>query len=701
MSNNDWVQQSTPREPNTDWPAEDTEYGIPLDEWDDYATEQAVPVPAPQPQPEAARGDETPRQASPDLGGEDHDNLPPRPRPEPVVIVKPEHLPQYFEGEEGGEEAAQPMHRAEEEIENEPTLVRVLADDEERPIVDVETTFGDLPRIDAPILGSDELRSPGETALGSSGWPETQTYRESEPSAWGEQSQPRYEADRGFHAEDVESTETQAEPRFGASPEPASWSPAAPGAFEGNYYGSGESSRGAGYSADTPYLTPQAIYDPEAESSAEAFAAADTPVADAPGPDPLSPSSEMGSRYEPQASPYTSAAFTPTPATPAEPPRPVGAETDFSLPEVTPAADPVVQEPAEPLAAMTEEPERPRPVDVKAEMAEARREAGPETMTPPAGQAEPEMPARMAPAESSADEVPAEAPVHDALAEAAAHEVSAETPAPEAPEVPAEAPAPEVSTEASARMAATSATPDEAVTEPTPAAEVADGAEAETKAVALEEPVAAAATAGLYRADETRVDDRIQAEMAEEERREQQVKAEKEARDQRLGRVATSEANAVREAVPPLPRKGVGWLGSVGLLLLRFIVAGIAAIIGYQMLSDVDGAAETLGATIIPEPRLVTWIVGFALLGIAVLLVIGLAVRFAGLLLALIAGCALAFLRWGAFTPFVAGVEGFLGDRDLLLATIGVLLLTLGGGRLGIDGAIAKARAEAKAAKQG
>ncbi|MHA6512680.1 DoxX family protein [Tessaracoccus sp. Z1128] len=218
----------------------------------------------------------------------------------------------------------------------------------------------------------------------------------------------------------------------------------------------------------------------------------------------------------------------------------------------------------------------------------------------------------------------------------------------------------------------------------------------------------AAALAGLYRADRAGADDTqviegagrrtVDDEVAEEERLAHQLRAEKEARDQRLGLVQTSDANSVRDP-RPLRRKGVGGFGSFGLFVLRLVTAAVLGVVGYQVLSDIDATAEFLGRTLIPEPRLVAWILGFGLAALAVLLVIGLAVRVVGLLLAFVAVGALAFIRWGQFSPFIDGMEGFLGDKDLLLFGVGVLFLSLGGGRWGIDGAFSKARENAREAK--
>lgn len=219
-------------------------------------------------------------------------------------------------------------------------------------------------------------------------------------------------------------------------------------------------------------------------------------------------------------------------------------------------------------------------------------------------------------------------------------------------------------------------------------------------------PVDGPGIAGLYRTDgdETQVIEApgrltLEEEAAEEARLAEQLRAEKEARDQRLGLVATSPANAVRDSVPA-PRRGVGAFGSVGLLILRLVVAALLGIVAYQVLTQIDASAAYLAQqTLIPEPRLVAWIVGFTLAGMAIFLIMGLAVRVVGLLMAVIGIAGLALLRWGAFSPFVAGQTGFVGDRDLLLVVIGILFFCIGGGKAGIDGALSAARAESREAK--
>ena len=180
--------------------------------------------------------------------------------------------------------------------------------------------------------------------------------------------------------------------------------------------------------------------------------------------------------------------------------------------------------------------------------------------------------------------------------------------------------------------------------------------------------------------------------LSEEERR---LNAERAAR-----REARQAALAAADAPPPPPPAPVvvtrrttdTFVGGLGLFLLRLVVAGIMAVRGLDILTDLPAAQAEFAKTVIPEPAIMALVTGVASLAIAVALVFGLLVRVAGLGVLLIAGGALTFVLWGAWSPFVDGRPGFLGELELLLAAVGVLFLTLGGGGLGLDRGFRKSR---------
>lgn len=188
---------------------------------------------------------------------------------------------------------------------------------------------------------------------------------------------------------------------------------------------------------------------------------------------------------------------------------------------------------------------------------------------------------------------------------------------------------------------------------------------------------------------------------AEEQRIQEQLAAERQARRERLGVVETSEANASRGPQAKPKRTTDKFVGAFPMFLLRLITAAVVGVTGYQMLTPVEDTAAVFEPTILPEPLLMSWILGFTLAAIAVFLVLGLLQRVVGFLLMVYSIGLLAILRWGAFNPFREQFEGFTGDKELLLAGIGFLLLMVGGGSWGIDGAFRAGRAKAKAERQG
>lgn len=190
---------------------------------------------------------------------------------------------------------------------------------------------------------------------------------------------------------------------------------------------------------------------------------------------------------------------------------------------------------------------------------------------------------------------------------------------------------------------------------------------------------------------------RLEQEQAEEEARLARLQEQRDARDARLGVVPGSEEGATREVVRPMRRQADRPLGAFALLVLRFVTAAVIGVLGYQVLQDVDGAANFLGNTVIPEPRLVAWILGFGMVAMAALLVLGLGVRIVGFVLLAVAIASLATIRWGSFSIFYEGMEGFFGDRTLLTAAVALIFIAFGAGRASIDGAIYSARENSRA----
>ena len=171
--------------------------------------------------------------------------------------------------------------------------------------------------------------------------------------------------------------------------------------------------------------------------------------------------------------------------------------------------------------------------------------------------------------------------------------------------------------------------------------------------------------------------------------------ARREAREAALVAPTAVAAAATTKAAPVRVEKRTNdkFLGSLGIFLLRLIVAGSFAIRGLGILTDLPSATKTFAATILPQPELWAIITGASSLAIALALVLGLLTRVAGLGVTLIAGGALALVYWGSsFSPFVAGQPGFYGELELLLAGVGVLFLTIGAGGWSLDRSFRDAR---------
>ena len=198
--------------------------------------------------------------------------------------------------------------------------------------------------------------------------------------------------------------------------------------------------------------------------------------------------------------------------------------------------------------------------------------------------------------------------------------------------------------------------------------------------------------------DNTQVldNERLAAEEAEERERQARLQEQRDARDARLGVVASSQDAGVRVVTKPVKRQADKFFGAFSLFVLRGVLAAILGVLAYQVLQDVTRTEEFIANTVVPEPRLVAWILGYGLAVLAALLLIGLGARFFSVLLVLISGASLALFRWGAFSIFMDGRESFLGDRTLLTLAAALIIVAFGAGRWSIDGAIYSARQKSK-----
>ncbi len=149
----------------------------------------------------------------------------------------------------------------------------------------------------------------------------------------------------------------------------------------------------------------------------------------------------------------------------------------------------------------------------------------------------------------------------------------------------------------------------------------------------------------------------------------------------------------VTETVTVVQRTTDKFAGSLGLFLLRVVVAGIIGYRGVQKLLDLPGTTALVSTTILPMPEILAIVVGAAEVLVAIALLFGALTRVAGLGLALIAGSALGFVLWGPWTIFTPGQPGFLGELELLLAAVGVMFLFVGAGGWSVDHGIAARRA--------
>lgn len=126
--------------------------------------------------------------------------------------------------------------------------------------------------------------------------------------------------------------------------------------------------------------------------------------------------------------------------------------------------------------------------------------------------------------------------------------------------------------------------------------------------------------------------------------------------------------------------------GALGLLILRLVTAAILGVRGLQKLQHLDTTQQQFVQLGIPSASTMAIVVGVAEVLIALALVIGLCVRFAGLGLAAITIGALVYVKWKQGSEiFTDGQPGFSGELELLLAGVGLAFAGLGGGGWGLD----------------
>ena len=162
------------------------------------------------------------------------------------------------------------------------------------------------------------------------------------------------------------------------------------------------------------------------------------------------------------------------------------------------------------------------------------------------------------------------------------------------------------------------------------------------------------------------------------------------------GTVAAAPAVARTETITDTQRSTDRFAGSLGLFLLRLVAAAIMGFHGLNHLLNLPATTELIASTVLPAPSILAVVLGAAEVAIAIALVFGLLTRLAGLGLALVAGGALAFVLWGAWSPFEPGRAGFTGELEVLLVGVGVLFLLVGGGGWAVDHGFRSRRAEAR-----
>lgn len=187
------------------------------------------------------------------------------------------------------------------------------------------------------------------------------------------------------------------------------------------------------------------------------------------------------------------------------------------------------------------------------------------------------------------------------------------------------------------------------------------------------------------------------------ERRRQETERRKAERDAALGTRRPKpdpEPAAAAPAKPaPVKRSTDKFFGSLGLFVLRIVMAALMALHGLTHVLSLDQTVAMIDGSwlgpMVGQSVLLAYVLGIAELLVAVALLFGFGVRIAGIGMVAIGALALAMVHWVSW-PF----EGFVldGEPALMVAAVGFLFFATGGGGWSADRAVRARRAERKKA---
>ena len=164
-------------------------------------------------------------------------------------------------------------------------------------------------------------------------------------------------------------------------------------------------------------------------------------------------------------------------------------------------------------------------------------------------------------------------------------------------------------------------------------------------------------------------------------------------RDERLGTVHPVENDEPRVVTITKPSTD-RFFGACGLFLVRIVLAAFTGIVGWQAMVNRPAVVEALTYTGVNSSvaSSAALFVGILLLIAAFFMLIGLATRLLSIGLLAATGAFLAFFRFGPFSPFLEGKFGFYGDREVLLATLFLVMIFLGAGGWSLDAGMRRRR---------